>query len=171
MQLSQIRALLEGVEPSDRTRDVRTQLARMLIQTGDVETAKTEVDAVLAQNPGHPDALKLKAGWQITADQTDAALLALRNVLDQKPEDAEAMGLMADAYLRVGETDLARDYLAPAADASGNAPAQTLRLAQMLANEGRWRPAEDAPCSRCCLRVARRLCCPRACAGGTTRGA
>ena len=78
--ISQIRALLEGVEPSDRTRDVRTQLARMLIQTGDVETAKTEVDAVLAQNPGHPDALKLKAGWQITADQTDAALLALRNV-------------------------------------------------------------------------------------------
>lgn len=142
--ISQIRALLEGVEPSDRTRDVRTQLARMLIQTGDVETAKTEVDAVLAQNPGHPDALKLKAGWQITADQTDAALLALRNVLDQNPEDAEAMGLMADAYLRVGETDLARDYLAQAADASGNAPAQTLRLAQMLANEGRWRPAEDA---------------------------
>ena len=142
--IARIRSLLEGVEPSDRTRDIRAQLAQMLVQTGDVAGAKTEVDTVLAANPSHPAALKLKAGWAIENDNTDSALLDLRNVLDQNPEDAEAMGLMATAYARSGETDLARDYLAQAAKASDGAPGPCLRLAQALASEGRWRPAEDA---------------------------
>lgn len=143
--IAEIRAALETVtEPDDASRNVRIQLARMLVETGDEAGARQQVDDVLAQNAGHPGALKLKAAWDIREDKVDEAVLSLRTVLDQAPQDSEAMSLMADAYDRAGEPDLARDYLSQAATASGNAPAETLRLAARLVAEERWRPAEDA---------------------------
>ncbi|TBN38666.1 tetratricopeptide repeat protein [Paracoccus subflavus] len=143
--IAEIRAVLEGVtEPTDASRDVRVQLARMLVETGDAAGARQQVDEVLAENAGHPGALKLKSAWDIQTDRVDDAVLSLRAVLDQAPEDAEALSLMADAYERAGEPDLARDYLSQAAAASGNAPGETLRLVSRLAAEERWRPAEDA---------------------------
>ena len=143
--IAEIRAALDGVaEPSDASRDARIQLARMLLETGDEAGARQEVSQVLAQNAAHPGALKLQAAWNIREDKVDDAVLALRAALDQAPRDAEALSLMADAYDRAGEPDLARDYLSQAADASNNAPAETLRLATRLMAEERWRPAEDA---------------------------
>ncbi|WP_207101598.1 tetratricopeptide repeat protein [Paracoccus shandongensis] len=143
--IAEIRSVLDGVtEPTDASRDVKVQLARMLLETGDEPGARQQVDEVLAQNAGHPGALKLKAAWDIRDDKVDDAVLSLRAVLDQAPEDPEALSLMADAYDRAGEPDLARDYLSQAAAASGNAVAPTLRLAGRLMSEDRWRPAEDA---------------------------
>ena len=143
--IAAVRAVLDGVtEPSDTSRDVKIQLARMLAETGDEAGARQQVDEVLAQNAGHPGGLKMKAAWDIQADKVDDAVLGLRAVLDQAPQDAEAMGLMASAYDRAGEADLARDYLSQAAAASNNAVPETLRLAARLIAEERWRPAEDA---------------------------
>lgn len=143
--IAEIRSALEGVtEPSETSLNVKIQLARMLVETGDEAGGRQQVDEVLAQNASHPGGLKLKAAWNIGEDRVDDAVLALRSVLDQAPEDAEAMSLMADAYDRGGEPDLARDYLSQAAAASGNAPVETLRLANRLMSEERWRPAEDA---------------------------
>lgn len=143
--IAEIRKVLETVtEPSDRSRDVQAQLARMLNATGDQAGAGQLVDEILAQNPAHPAALKMQAGWNIDADKTDDAIMSLRGVLDQHPDDIEAMNLMANAYQRAGEPDLQRDYLTQAANAANNAPEQVLRLAQSLFQEGRYRPAEDA---------------------------
>ncbi|WP_374301332.1 tetratricopeptide repeat protein [Paracoccus sp. (in: a-proteobacteria)] len=143
--IAEIRSVLEGVtEPGDASRDVKVQLARMLLETGDEAGARQQVDEVLAQNAGHPGALKLKSAWDIRDDKVDDAVLSLRAVLDQSPEDAEALSLMADAYDRAGEPDLARDYLSQAAAASDHGVPETLRLAARLAGEERWRPAEDA---------------------------
>ncbi len=143
--ITELRSVLEGVtEPSETSLNVKIQLARMLVETGDQAAARQQVDEVLAQNAAHPGGLKLKAAWDIQEDRVDDAVLGLRSVLDQAPEDSEAMSLMADAYDRAGEPDLARDYLSQAAAASGNAPVETLRLTARLASEERWRPAEDA---------------------------
>ena len=143
--IAEIRKVLEGVtEPTDGSRDVQAQLARMLNATGDQAGARQLVDEILAQNPAHSGALKMQADWNIAADKTDDAIMALRGVLDQNPEDTEAMALMAKAYQRAGEADLARDYLTQAAKAANNAPEQVLRLAQSLYEEERYRPAEDA---------------------------
>lgn len=140
-----IRKILEGVtDPTDTSRNVKIQLARMLLEDDDQAGARKEVDEVLAQNASHPGALKLKASWDIREDRVDDAVLSLREVLDQTPDDAEAMSLMADAYDRAGEPDLARDYLSQAATASKNAAPESLRLAARLMGEQRWRPAEDA---------------------------
>lgn len=142
--ITAIQALLEGREPSAAVRNVQVQLARMLIGTGRTEEARPLVAQVLAEEPGHVGALKLQAGWDIEADRIDDAILALRAALDSDADDVEALNLIANAYYRAGEPDLMRDFLARAAKASSNAPAETLRFAQSLLSEGRARPAEDA---------------------------
>lgn len=137
--------ILEGVtEPSERSRNLRIKLAHMLLQTGDQAGAEKQVTEVLTEDKSNADALKLQAGWAIENDNTDDAILSLRAALDQDSGDVLALGLMADAYARSGEADLARDYLAQAAKASDYAPVQAVRLAQLLISEGRYRPAEDA---------------------------
>lgn len=142
--IAELREVLDGAEASEETARIKVQLARMLLQTGNEAEARTLTDEVLAQNPSEPGALKLRAAWDIDADDTDAAITALRNALDQNPEDAEALSLMGSAYERAGEADLARDFLSQAAKASGNATLPSLRIAELLFSEGRYRPAEDA---------------------------
>ena len=53
------------------------------------------------------------------------------------------MNLMHEAYTRLGDTNLAREYLALAVEASGNAPEPSLRYARALMQEDRYLPAED----------------------------
>jgi tetratricopeptide (TPR) repeat protein len=144
--------ILNGAEPSGQIRDIRVTLARMLLATGNEAGARARVEEVLAEDESHPGALKMLAAWQIQADETDAAISGLRVALDQAPEDAEAMTLMADAYARVGQTELTKDFLARAVQASGNAPSETLRLARFLMAEESYLPAEDILLSA--LRIA-----------------
>jgi predicted Zn-dependent protease len=143
--IAEMRSVIAGVaEPDARSRDAQTQLARMLLTAGDEAGARAEVQKILTQDAAHPGALLLNAAWEIEADKTDDAILALRSVIDRQPENVEALGLMAEAYRRAGEPELARDYLGQAARASQDAPPQVMRFARALAEEGRWRPAEDA---------------------------
>ena len=107
-------------------------LARMLLQTGNQVGARRQVEEVLAQNPSNVDALKMQASWRLQADEVDEAIADLRVALDTAPEDIQAMNLMYEAYTRTGETDLARDYLALAVEASGSAPDPSLRYARAL---------------------------------------
>ncbi len=147
--IAQLEDVLERSEPTedgkmtDQTKNVKVVLARMLLQTGNEVGARTHVEELLADTGTHPEGLKLQAAWQIEADETDVAIGNLRLVLDQKPEDADAMTLMARAYSRAGQTDLERDFMAQAAQASGHAPAPSLRYAQRLVKEKRYLPAED----------------------------
>jgi len=123
--------------------NVTVALARMLRDTGNEVGARARVEEVLADNPDNPEALKMQARWQIEADDTDGAISALRLALESSREDAEAMTLMAEAYTRAGSPSLARDFLALAVDASGNAPAESVRYARLLIEEERYLPAED----------------------------
>lgn len=133
---------VEDVDP-DMRENVTVALAQMLLQTGNEVGARARVEEVLAENPGNPEALKMQAAWQIRADDTDGAIAALRLALDAAPQDAAAMTLMAEAYTRAGSPDLARDFLALAVEASGNAPAESIRYARVLMQEERYLPAED----------------------------
>ncbi|MGC3940428.1 tetratricopeptide repeat protein [Roseobacter sp. EG26] len=135
------------VEQSDANEEdssgFKATLARMLVNTGNQVGARRLVEEVLEQNPSAVDALKMQASWQLQADETDAAIANLRLALDTAPEDVQAMNLMYEAHTRTGETDLARDFLAQAVEASGNAPETSLRYARVLIQEGRLFPAED----------------------------
>lgn len=130
-----------GASPQAQT--ARVTLARMLATMGNEVGARARVEDVLAEDPSNAEALKLRAGWLIADDQADEAISALRTALDRSPEDAAAMSLMADAYIRSGRPQLARDFRALAVDASGNAPAESIRYARLLMGDASYLPAED----------------------------
>jgi tetratricopeptide (TPR) repeat protein len=141
--ITALEGLLSGAEPSDEVNEARIMLARMFLATGNEVGARAQVEQVLAADAGHPMALKMQASWQMRADDPDAAINSLRTALDRAPDDAQAMTLMARAYDRSGRPELAQEFLALAVEASGNAPEESLRYAQLLIGQERFLPAED----------------------------
>ena len=140
--IAALEALIAGSEPSDARRDTQIALARMLAETGDPTGRDALVDAVLAEDSGHVAALMLRARRNIDADAPQRAVQDLRVALEQAPRDPEILTLMAEAHLREGARDLAGERLALAVEASGRAPAESLRYARFLLEDGRAGPAE-----------------------------
>ncbi len=140
--IAELESVIAGSESSDRLRDVKVALARMLAAAGDEAGARQRVDEVLAEDASNIEALKMRAGWQIGQDQPEKAILALRSALDQAPRDPQIMSLMANAYLRSGSRELAGEMLSLAVDASGKAPPESLRYAAFLIEDGKFDTAE-----------------------------
>ncbi|MXQ06419.1 tetratricopeptide repeat protein [Alphaproteobacteria bacterium GH1-50] len=138
-----LEAEVDGAEPSEQNDRFKVSLAKMLLAEGNEVGARQLVEEVLAHDGAQVEALKMSATWLIEDDQPEVAIDRLRVVLDQEPDDAAAMTLMADAHLRMGDTELAQDLLSLAVEASNNAPAESIRFARVLLNDERFRPAED----------------------------
>ena len=141
--VSLMQELLDGADASDENNRYRVTLAKMLQSTDNVVGARQLVEQVLANDATQVDALKMSATWLIEADDTDQAVNVLRTALDQEPEDSEAMTIMARAYQRAGNMQLAQDLLSLAVEASRNAPNESLRFARLLIDQERYRPAEE----------------------------
>lgn len=124
--------------------DAKVVLAGMLVQTGNPVGARRLVGEVLESDPTQGTAILLEAGWLIEDDRADAAIGLLRQALDEAPEDAQAMTLMARAHERNGNHELARDFYALAFEASNAAPSETLRYAADLADDEFYLAAEEA---------------------------
>lgn len=138
-----MQSVLENAEPGDETSRFKVTLARMLDTTGNQVGARQLIEEVLEYDPGQVEALKSMARWQIDGDQPEQALQSLRTALDREPEDPEALMLMAEAHQRNGSPELAQDLLAQAAEASDNAPRESLAFATSLFLQKLYRPAED----------------------------
>lgn len=141
--IAAMEATLAGAEPSDDTNNLKVALARMLIATGNDVGARRLVEEVLAANPNHVESLKMSARWDIDGDDPDGAIASLRTALDNAPQDAQAMTMMAEAHTRAGNRELARELLALAVEASNNAPDESIRYAGVLLSEDNVRAAED----------------------------
>jgi len=141
--IATLREVIAAAEPSDTRRETQVTLARILTETGDAEAADALIDAVLEEDAFHVAALKLRAQRRIDADRPDAAVRDLRSVLNQAPRDTDALTLMAVAHERQGARELAGERLALAVEASGQAPAESIRYARFLMQDGRYGPAES----------------------------
>lgn len=142
--ITQLEAALRAAsETAEGYHNAKVALARMFLATGNEVGARAQVAEVLASNVTHPEALKLNAAWKIDADEVETAIADLRTVLDQEPEDAQAMTLMAQAYSRSGQASLAQDFMALAVEASGNAPTETIRYTRILVEQENYASAED----------------------------
>ena len=141
--IQELEQILSDAEPSNETRGVKIALSRMLLATGNEVGARRLVEEVIEEDNLNVEALKMQARWQIDADNTDAAIASLRTAIDASPDDTRAVELLAQAYERAGNPDLAREYLALAVETSGRAPDQSLRYAAALMEEERYLPAED----------------------------
>ncbi len=142
--IAEMESILEGADlAQDDIQAIKTFLARMLVNTGNQVGARRHVEEVLSQNPSNVDALKMQASWQLQADEVDQALANLRIALDTAPQDIQVMNLLYEAYVRLGDDDVAREYLVLAVEASGNAPEPSMTYARVLMQEERYLPAED----------------------------
>jgi tetratricopeptide (TPR) repeat protein len=136
-----LRGIVAETEPSDQRRDTQVALAAILEETGAAEESDALLEAVLEEDPGHVAALKLRARRAIETDRTAAAIRDLRAALNQAPEDSETLTLMAMAHEREGARELAGDRLAMAVEVSDAAPAESIRYARFLVEDGRPEPA------------------------------
>lgn len=141
--IANLEDIIGRTEPSDLTNEIKTTLSLMLRATGNAVGAQRLISEVLEVDADNVAALKIDAAWLIEVDETDMAIAHLRRALDSEPDDEQALNLMADAYMRAGSHDLARDFVAQAVDVSSNAPASSLRYARLLINDGNERAAEE----------------------------
>lgn len=135
--------LIETSEPGQQLDQVKISLAQMREKTGNNVGARALVEEVLEHDRTQVGALKMKAGWLIEGDETGEAVNTLREALNQTPDDPEVLTLLARAYEREGSRELMIDMLTRAVEASRRAPAETLRLATVLVQDGQYRSAED----------------------------
>ena len=140
--IAEMEDILRDAAPSEQTHNIKITLANMLIRTGNAVGARALVEEVLAEDATHVAALKLKANWLIEDDNTGDAIVELRRALDQAPQDAELRTLMARAYERAGNRELMAEMLALAVEASGRAPAESLRYANYLMVDNKPKSAE-----------------------------
>ncbi|KMK63818.1 tetratricopeptide repeat protein [Puniceibacterium sp. IMCC21224] len=143
-----MRASLEGAETGEQSRRLQIMLAQMLARTGERDEAGALVDQVLTEDTSNVAALKMRARWLVDADKPGEAIIALRTALNQNPRDSETLTLMAMAHERDGDTDLMGERLALAVEVSASAPAESVRYARFLLEQGREQVAiavlEDA---------------------------
>ena len=130
--------------PPQEMLDAKIVLGQMLLANGNEVGARKQIEEVLVDDPKNKRALKMRAGWLINDDETTSAINDLRLALDQDPEDADIMVLMAQAYERAGNSDLMQSFLASAVETSNNAPRYTLLFADSLVAEKRFLDAESA---------------------------
>ncbi len=130
--ITEMEAIVAGAVTSDQARDSKIVLAQMLEANGDNARARAYVSEVIAEDPGHVEALKMSAQWLIAADTPDEAILALRQALAQAPRDIGVITLLGQAYERSGDHDLAGQQYAMAVDISNQRAEESLRYAKFL---------------------------------------
>ncbi len=141
--IAEMQAIVKQGGPAEDMAKIKVGLARMQSVAGNQVAARALVEEVLAENSNDVEALKLKAGWLILDDNVGEAITLLRTALGVSPRDASVMTLMAQAYERDGNRDLMREMLASAVEASGRAPAESVRYAQWLMADEKLLPAES----------------------------
>jgi cellulose synthase operon protein C len=88
--IAALRKLLDGATPSDATRDLQLALAQMLAETGAAAESASLAETVIAGDPNHVEALKLRAKGAIEADRPEKAIQDLRIALSQAPNERAA---------------------------------------------------------------------------------
>ncbi|MGC0225947.1 tetratricopeptide repeat protein [Pseudooceanicola nitratireducens] len=130
-------------EALDRLNRYKVSLAQMQGAVGNQVAARALVEEVLAADASDVSALKLKASWQVIDDQTAEAIVNLRSALSEAPRDAEIMTLLSAAYEREGNRELMAEMLSLAVEASNRAPQTSIRYANFLAQQEKYRAAEE----------------------------
>lgn len=144
--IAALRALLADTPVSDAGRDLRVDLARMLLDDPASGTAQRDealqlIAGVIAQDATHLGALKLDARAAIDGDRAETAIRDMRTALTVAPRDPEVMTLTALAHERLGQRALMGQQLALAVEASNRDRDASLRYASFLMQEDRPGPA------------------------------
>lgn len=139
--IAALQTALKSAPDTPDARNMKVALARMLVATGNNVGARALIEEVLASDPSHVAALKMKAAWLIDEDKPGDAIVALRTAQDQDPRDPEIRTLTARAHEREGARDLAGQSYADAVEVSARGVPESLRYAAFLIQDNRLDPA------------------------------
>lgn len=143
--ITALEAVLNSETPAltaEELQNAKVALAGMLLNNGNEVGARREVEEILETSPNSAPALKMQANWLIADDDTNGAITALRIALEQEPEDAAAMLLMAQAYQRAGNKELMQNFLSLAVEASNSEPRYAIAYARALIDDENYIAAE-----------------------------
>ena len=142
--IARLEDLITNSEQQNENVDrMKVALAKMYDETGNPVGTRALIDEVLGRDRSQIDALKMQAEWQISDDQPEEAIANLREALDQAPDDASVLMLLAKAYERQGSRELMLDVMTRAVEASGRGPEESIQLAKALELNGEYRTAEQ----------------------------
>ena len=121
----------------------RLMLARFLGAPEDAERRAELIDEVIARDPSNDEALAMRAELALRDGRPEDAVTDLNAALEETPDSAPLLELLAVAHERTGDLALAAERRALAVRASGAAPGPSLRHAGALAAEGKLETAES----------------------------
>lgn len=131
--------LSDVIELADRSKDgltARTLKARTLIKEQTFDEARALLDEVLKVDPKFKEALLIRAGLALVADDPDNGIADLRTLLREDPSYVKAHRLKARAHLKKGEIGLARQSLEDAIKIRPEEATANFELVQLLINTG-----------------------------------
>ena len=111
--------------------EARNKIALFELRAGNTEKAKTLVGEVLTHDKNNENALLLQAGFFISDQKFDDAVVSARTVLRDNPESIKALDLLGQAYMATGSTELAVESYTRAFQLSPGTPVIANRLASI----------------------------------------
>ena len=117
--------------------DALTALAQLKINLGDIDAADEHVEAVLLDNPNSAEALLIQSGIAMARDEPANAVVALRAVLRERPDDPTIYDLLSKAHLAQGDIVAAREQLQRAMETNPGDPSLYVNLARFEAQHDR----------------------------------
>lgn len=117
--------------------------AKIHIRNREYEQGDALLARILARDPKNQDALLLRASRWLAADEPQNAIDDLRLALDVAPGNVQIMLMLANAYERNGNRELAQERMAQAVQTSEHQPDVALRYVQALVADDKIGVAES----------------------------
>jgi tetratricopeptide (TPR) repeat protein len=116
----------------DHVLNAKNEIAAIRMLQGKRSEVDALVGEILATDAKNPDALVKRSALRIDEGKIDEAIGDLRVVVNERPEHMPARLLLATAFERKGDLNLAERELADAVEASNNAAQPSLLFAKFL---------------------------------------
>jgi tetratricopeptide (TPR) repeat protein len=116
--VAEVLSALAQSDDMDIVLQAKNQIASEYLRKDERDQASAIIEEILSIDERNTDALIKRAGLLITDGDYDTAILDLRTALDNSPDSAEAMVLMALAFEQQGNPSFARAEFAKAFKAS-----------------------------------------------------
>ena len=99
------------IRPTPKILNTKTALAKVYLQTGQVDAAEQLADAVLVENPNSMDAMFVKGEVLLRRGNIADAISRFRTLVAEKPRFVSGYIRLAECHLKNNEISLAMDTL------------------------------------------------------------
>ncbi len=138
----QLKALIDNA-PAKDTLAAQVALAQFYFKQKNLDSTDKLVSQILQKDSRNPDGLKLRAAILIQRGHVEEAIEDLREALNDQPQSADLMMLLAAAYEANGSIDLADSEFAEALRESKFNPVVGLNYVAFLGRRGNVSRVED----------------------------